>query len=130
MKKLAVVLSVVVIALATYSVYQLQRYHDSNENPRSEMPGDIGAAPEFYVSDNKLLQPGQRAVRAQLEPKDGWGAEASYFIQFDDGRYVWGMHVDAETGLTREVHSDASYQVFWGDEAQERWLRRHPMGRL
>jgi hypothetical protein len=67
-KQLLAVVAVLLAVGAGYAMYELQRYHDSNENESSEMPGDIGAAPDFYVSDTALLKPGQRRIRERRDP--------------------------------------------------------------
>jgi hypothetical protein len=129
-KKLIAVVLVLLAVGAGYAIYELQRYHDSNENESSEMRGDIGAAPDFYVSDTALLKPGQRRIRETRDPALGNPKEVPYFIQFEDGRYVWSIGTDIDSGLTRDIFSDVPYRVYWGDDAMTRWLELHPMGHL
>lgn len=122
-RALIAVACVVVVGLG-WTYYELRKYKASNE---TDMPGDIGAAPDFYASDPRLLEPGPRKIQLRLDPSVGEPKGAPYFITFADGSYVWGR-AGWSDGLTREIYSDQPYQVHWYEDADEEWLRRHPSG--
>jgi hypothetical protein len=125
-KRALIALACVVVLGIGWVMYELNRYHMENE---SDMPADIGAAPDFYASDPQLLKPGRTKVRLQMDPSKGDPKGATYFIAFADGSYVWGR-TDITEGFTREVYSDQPFKVYWYDDADDQWFQRHPSGRL
>jgi hypothetical protein len=94
----------------------------------TDVPGDIGAAPDFYVSSPQLLEPGSKSVQLSADSDAGATHGIPYLIAFADGSYVWG-YTGEDDGKTRQVYRDSPFEVFWHGQAERQWLARHPSGR-
>lgn len=101
---------------------------DCRSSDEADVPGDIGAAPDFYVSSPRLLEPKSQSIELRADSEGGTTTGVPYFIAFSDGEYVWG-YTSEEEGKTRTVYSDATFEAYWYGDAEQQWLQRHPNGR-
>jgi hypothetical protein len=103
-----------------------------SRDPETSNPPDLNYdaqtlfAPGFFASDPSLTVPTNNRIQERISDRaTGKGlADAPYFIEIDDGRFVFG-YADVN-GFSRPIYTshEQGHRVYWYDDAWVQWNER------